>query len=430
MVFREKYNISDSTSKKPIDKCVVQLSHLKEKTDLKSDTKSPSVPLKEADANTECGFFCWRPQALQCLAKSLWTFVGFYGFASLCLAATGFYVRSQMTSMERHFRVSTGKMGILMAANDIGSVVAVMFISHFGKFSHIPRILGASTFLGGLCICAIALVQAFDPVTLPSVVSSGFGNANQTSSDPLAALYNNPMLLCVDRPPYFKSLIGDDGGVDFAKLQNMAGSFSGGGGGMNMAKNMEMMGNFPGAGADLEMAKKMEMMRNRTGGEGGMDMEKMMEMVGKSPGFGGGLDMEKMKEMMGKSPGGGASMDKPKNMGNGTGDKGGMGMGKKMEMMKNSTDGGWGMDKEKMMEMMGKSAGADGGMDMASMMNMMGGGEGSGIGGGTIHWGFYYTFVIMVILGVLGSPRIPLQIFYIESNVKDKTESGIKTGEI
>ncbi|RUS76496.1 hypothetical protein EGW08_015750, partial [Elysia chlorotica] len=218
----------------------------------------------------------WRPRAFQCLAKSLWTFIGFYGLSGLCLAAAGFYLRSQMTSMERHFRVSTGKMGVLMAANDIGSVAAVMFVSHLPFKS----VYGAEdppvTFLGGLCVSAIALVQAVDPQSLPTVGPTGRGSA-----DPFAAILGNPMLLCVARPPFMGMFIGEDGQIDFEKIQKVMRSL---------------------------------------------------------PTDGNGLD--------------------------------------------------------------------------------------------SIQWGFYYTFVIMVVIGMLGSPRIPLQIFYIESNVKEKTESGVKTGTL
>ena len=498
MVFRETYYVSDTSKKSNDDHSVVPPTPVKKKSHVQ-----PNKYVGDGTAaDVECGFFCWRPRAFQCLAKSLWTFIGFYGLSGLCLAASGFYMRSQMTSMERHFRVSTGKMGVLMAANDIGSVAVVMFVSHFGKFAHIPRLLGAASFLGGLFVSALALVQVFDPVNLPSVASPSFGNPNNTPSDPLAAMMANPMLLCAERPLFLKMAINEDGEIDMTKIENLMKNPFGDGNGMGMAKMMEMMGKKAGGASGINMEKMQEMMannpggmdmaammamqKNRTGGRGGggggggggrgssmdmaammamrknmtagggggMDMAAMMEMMGA-----GGMDMEKMMEMMGGDKGGGMDMEKMMEMMDGGGmdmekmmemmGGGGMDMEKMMEMM----DGG-GMDMEKMMEMMGgggmdmsammemMGGGEGGGMDMSAMMEMMGGGEGGGmdmsammnmmgIGGdsGGTRWGFYYTFVVMIVIGALTAPRVPLQIFYIESNVKDKTESGVKVGE-
>ncbi|GFO13200.1 solute carrier organic anion transporter family member [Plakobranchus ocellatus] len=407
MVMTKKYNIASSPQKSSGKEHVVQLTAVDKKSE--PETKlhlEANYSENDADANVgKFGIFCWRPRALQCLAKNLWAFVVFCGLNGLCLAASGVYIRSQMTSMERHFRVSTGKMGILMAANDIGALGSVMIASHFGKFAHIPRLIAVLTVASGLSVCALALVQAFDPLTLPSVVQSE--DASGSSSNPMEIMLKNPMLLCNDFA--FLSSLGMSG-------KGLTGNPSGDVSGMDlaamMAKNSEGV---PGMTASSSGPM------NATSSVGpGPDMAAMMEKMGMQPSDGTGIDMAALMEMM-KNP-----SDQSSNID----------MAALMDMVGNPAGGGTGMDMAAMMEMMASPAGAGGNMsgapnlpgmnmDMFAMSGMTG-----HIYEQSTHWGFYFALALLIVCGALGSPRMPLQLYYVETNVKNKADTGVKIGAL
>ena len=113
----------------------------------------------------------WRPKCLQRFA-SLWGFVSLYSPCALWLVTVIQYTRTQVSSLERHFKINSFQSGLLMSSIDVGSICCVVLGSHFGKFMHIPRLLSVSAAVAGVAVMMISMVQLFTPRTLPSSVSS------------------------------------------------------------------------------------------------------------------------------------------------------------------------------------------------------------------------------------------------------------------
>ncbi|XP_046583921.1 solute carrier organic anion transporter family member 2A1-like [Haliotis rubra] len=120
-------------------------------------TKSGHVVLtEEDDPDTQCGIGSCKPRALQVFAN-IAGFTGFYSITSLLSATLLTYVNSQVTTLERQFGFTSAETGIIMASNDIGYMLVVVFIAHFAHRSHIPRFMSASVMLFGISglICCL-----------------------------------------------------------------------------------------------------------------------------------------------------------------------------------------------------------------------------------------------------------------------------------
>ncbi|XP_067666199.1 solute carrier organic anion transporter family member 2A1-like [Haliotis asinina] len=121
-------------------------------------TNGGHVVLKEEedDPDTQCGIGSCKPRALQVFAN-IAGFTGFYSITSLLSATLLTYVNSQVTTLERQFGFTSSETGIIMASNDIGYMLVVVFIAHFAHRSHIPRFMSASVLLFGISglICCL-----------------------------------------------------------------------------------------------------------------------------------------------------------------------------------------------------------------------------------------------------------------------------------
>ncbi|KAK7491035.1 hypothetical protein BaRGS_00017731, partial [Batillaria attramentaria] len=84
-------------------------------------------------------------------------FTGFYTFSVLLTSTLTTYVNSQVTTLERHFGFSSFQTGLIMAGNEVGFLVVVLFASYIAAQVHIPRSLGYLTILFGVSgiICAL-----------------------------------------------------------------------------------------------------------------------------------------------------------------------------------------------------------------------------------------------------------------------------------
>ncbi|GAB1600557.1 hypothetical protein Ahia01_000333700 [Argonauta hians] len=131
------------------------------------DQHSPSCDIKhsintkhcysnENDFISECGLFSYKPHFMQACAN-LSCFTASYSFAALLTQTLSAYLTSQITSIEKQFGFNSAQIGIILSGNDIGFLTIVLFVSHFARRTHIPRFLGASTFLFGLSglICSL-----------------------------------------------------------------------------------------------------------------------------------------------------------------------------------------------------------------------------------------------------------------------------------
>ena len=112
---------------------------------MKLETKQP-----------ECGVACCKGKCLHRLASVNW-FTGFYSISGLVVASLSMYIVSQITTIEKQFELSSSQTGYLLACNDIGYSVMILFASHFAKKIHIPKILSLTTIFYGISgiICSI-----------------------------------------------------------------------------------------------------------------------------------------------------------------------------------------------------------------------------------------------------------------------------------
>ncbi|PVD27050.1 hypothetical protein C0Q70_12200 [Pomacea canaliculata] len=104
----------------------------------------------------ECGIGGCKPPAARMLAN-IGVFTGSYCLCSLVTSTLNSYVNSQVTTLERHFGFTSSETGLIMAANDIGFLILVLFISYVADKIHIPRALGLATIFFGVSgiICAL-----------------------------------------------------------------------------------------------------------------------------------------------------------------------------------------------------------------------------------------------------------------------------------
>ncbi|XP_046362539.2 solute carrier organic anion transporter family member 2A1-like [Haliotis rufescens] len=114
------------------------------------------VLVEEDDPETQCGIGSCKPRAFQVFAN-ITAFTGFCSITSLLSSTLLAYVNSQVTTLERQFGFTSSETGIIMASNDIGYMLIVVFVAHFAHRSHIPRVMSASVMLFGISglICCL-----------------------------------------------------------------------------------------------------------------------------------------------------------------------------------------------------------------------------------------------------------------------------------
>ncbi|XP_005101883.2 solute carrier organic anion transporter family member 2A1 [Aplysia californica] len=128
----------------------------------------PDVPPMGSDHESDesetgqCGIGCCKPKCPQ-KCVSLPVFVMSYGVAGIWMIMTGSLLASQVTSIQRHLGLSSRWTSLILGANDMGQLFAVLLGSHFGKYTHIPRCLSVSGILFGLATLAMSLGRLQEP---------------------------------------------------------------------------------------------------------------------------------------------------------------------------------------------------------------------------------------------------------------------------
>lgn len=131
--------------------------------------------------DTRCGIGIIHPGFIQPCAN-ICCFTGYYSLAALLTSTLSSYVNSQVTTLERQFGFSSKQTGIIMAANDIGYLACVLFVSYSASKLHIPRSLGVATVIFGLSGIACSLPHfIFGAQVSPDLMN---GDGNQTSFRP------------------------------------------------------------------------------------------------------------------------------------------------------------------------------------------------------------------------------------------------------
>ncbi|CAG5123252.1 unnamed protein product, partial [Candidula unifasciata] len=122
---------------------VTSLVYKPESLKLPSNETTPSKMDNDHDMATRCGLWVWHPDFMQPFAR-VGAFTAFISVAGLMTQTLVNYVNSQVTTLERQFGFSSQQTGIILAANDIGYLVCVLFVGYLATRTHIPRSLGGS----------------------------------------------------------------------------------------------------------------------------------------------------------------------------------------------------------------------------------------------------------------------------------------------
>ena len=85
----------------------------------------------EYDDEMLCGAVFCHPLWLQ-RCGNITTYSAFYGLTVLVTNALNVYVSSQITTLEKQFDFSSSQSGFILSCNDIGFILTVLFVSHFG----------------------------------------------------------------------------------------------------------------------------------------------------------------------------------------------------------------------------------------------------------------------------------------------------------
>ncbi|CAL1537422.1 unnamed protein product [Lymnaea stagnalis] len=125
--------------------------NLTEKTEICSTTQTGP---KE---DNYCGISSCRPVCLQ-RWKNVGCFTAAYSMTGIVTSALNIYMNSQITTLEKHFNMSSSVSGVLMSCNDFGFLVTTLIISYYTRRVHVPRALGFSTIMYGISglLCTIA----------------------------------------------------------------------------------------------------------------------------------------------------------------------------------------------------------------------------------------------------------------------------------
>ncbi|GFO49277.1 solute carrier organic anion transporter family member [Plakobranchus ocellatus] len=130
--------------------------------------------------NTLCGIGPCTPAWAQKLAN-LPLFAVIYGVAGIWMTTLSSLLASQITSIERHLGLSTTNTGMILSANDVGYLVAVMIGSHVGKYLHIPRTLSVSAIVFG-CSCAVMALGRLSDVHATKAVMGQNSNSSKAGT--------------------------------------------------------------------------------------------------------------------------------------------------------------------------------------------------------------------------------------------------------
>ncbi|XP_059154812.1 solute carrier organic anion transporter family member 2A1-like [Physella acuta] len=106
--------------------------------------------------DTRCGVWTFKPDILQPCAN-IWSFTLLYSLAALLTSTLTSYINSQVTTLERQFGLNSKQTGLILAANDVGFLICVLFLSYSAPKLHLPRSLGIATITFGVSGLACSL---------------------------------------------------------------------------------------------------------------------------------------------------------------------------------------------------------------------------------------------------------------------------------
>ncbi|CAL8363801.1 unnamed protein product [Lota lota] len=94
---------------------------------------------------------CWNP------FRSIKFFVFCQGFLQLAQLMVSGCLKSSISTIERRYGFTSQKLGLLVAFNEVGNVMLIVFVSFLGSRVHRPRLIGAGALLASVSSLIIAL---------------------------------------------------------------------------------------------------------------------------------------------------------------------------------------------------------------------------------------------------------------------------------
>ncbi|XP_043943750.1 solute carrier organic anion transporter family member 1C1-like [Protopterus annectens] len=82
-----------------------------------------------------------------CFAPNLKMFIFALSLSYFAKAISASYTKSSLTQIERRFDISTSLTGLIDGSFEIGNLLLVAFVSHFGAKLHRPKVIAAGSFL-------------------------------------------------------------------------------------------------------------------------------------------------------------------------------------------------------------------------------------------------------------------------------------------
>ncbi|XP_061770085.1 solute carrier organic anion transporter family member 1C1-like [Nerophis ophidion] len=113
--------------------------------------------------------------------STLKMFIAALSFACFCNTLTGTFVKSSITQLERRFDLSSSHVGLIDGSFEMGNLLFLAAVSHFGAKMHRPRLIGGGSLLmaaGALCTGLSHFIMG--PYTYDSVIPAS-QNASMSS---------------------------------------------------------------------------------------------------------------------------------------------------------------------------------------------------------------------------------------------------------
>lgn len=101
--------------------------------------------------------------------------VGILSLVNGAIAAS--YLPAVLTTIEQKFELGSSTSGLIVSSYEIGAVVAVIVISYFGHYGHIPRILAIGSLIIGVGTIMFCIPHWISPAYTDQVVL-GQGHVN------------------------------------------------------------------------------------------------------------------------------------------------------------------------------------------------------------------------------------------------------------
>ena len=105
---------------------------------------------------TRCGVFSWRPSWLM-PCSNMKAFTAVLSFLSVFGSMNYSYYTAVITQIEKAYGLSSSMTGFIKNIDNIGFMATVLLVSHFCRYSNMPRLFAGATVLSSVAIFIFAL---------------------------------------------------------------------------------------------------------------------------------------------------------------------------------------------------------------------------------------------------------------------------------